>query len=212
MKSTTQPPSAVLQKFSHLLGEKQLNDLALKSGFMVRKARKLTPLLFVVSFFMALCQHLTSLSGWANQLFALCGKRLSRQGLDSRLTREASSFVQKVFGQLLARQCRLSKEVRRVMQNFTAILAQDSTTFALKDGLKQDFKGSVSHGLQKAVLRLKTIIELSTLHLVEARVTCFAENDQSAASNIHAHLRTSTLVFPAKDHGKRCLCAQPLQV
>lgn len=195
MKNTNQPHSILLQKFSRLLPEKELNRLATESGFMVRKARKLTPLHFVVSFFLALCQRLTSLSGWAGQLFSLSGALLSKQGLNGRLTKEASAFVGRVFEALLRQRCRTTKEVGRVMKNFSSVLAQDSSAFGLKQGLKEPFKGNVSKGVQKAVLRLKAIVELSALQVVEAKVTSYSENDQSAASNIHRFLRASTLVI-----------------
>lgn len=195
MKSTTQPHSALLQKFSHLLPEKELNRLATETGFMVRRARKLTPLHFVVSFFLALSQRLTSLSGWAGQLFSLSGKLLSRQGLDGRLTPQASCFVGKVCEALLRQQCRFGREVQRVVKNFSSILLQDSTCFRLKDGLREAFRGNVSRGVEKAVLRLKIIQELSTLQLLDVKLTSFRENDQSAASNIHRFLRACTLVI-----------------
>lgn len=195
MKNANQPHSVLLQKFSRLLPEKELNRLARESGFMVRKARKLTPLYFVVSFFLALNQRFTSLSGWAGQLFSLSGQLLSKQGLNGRLTKEASAFAQKVCEELLRQRCRLTKEVGRVVKNFSSILLQDSTCFRLKDGLRQAFKGNVSKGVEKAVLRLKTILELSTLQLLDVKLTCYRENDQSAASNIHRFLRTSALVI-----------------
>lgn len=195
MKNTNQPHSVLLQKFSRLLPEKELNRLATETGFMVRRARKLTPQHFVVSFFLALSQRLTSLSGWAGQLFSLSGALLSKQGLSGRLTKEATAFVGKVFEALLHQRLRLSGDVERVMKNFSSVLAQDSSAFGLQQGLRESFRGNVSKGIEKAVLRLKAIVELSCLQLVEAKVTCYRENDQSAASNIHRFLRASTLVI-----------------
>jgi Transposase DDE domain len=195
MKNTNQPHAALLQKFSRLLPEEELNRLATETGFMVRKARKLTPLHFVVSFFMALSQRLTSLSGWTGQLFSLSGALLSKQGLNGRLTKEASAFAQKVFEALLRQRCRITKEVGRVMKNFSSVLVQDSSAFGLREGLKESFKGNVSKGVQKAVMRLKAIVELSALKVVETKVTSYCENDQSAASNIHRFLRASALVI-----------------
>jgi len=189
-----QPHTVLLQKFSRLLPEKELNRLAIESGFMVRRARKLTPLNFVVSFFLALSQGHTSLSGWVNQLFVLCGALLSKQGLNGRLTKEASRFVQKVFEELLHQRCRIPKEVGRVLKNFSSVLVQDSSAFGLKEGLREQFKGNVSKGVEKAVMRLKAIVELCTLRLLEVKVTCYRENDQSAASNLHKFLHASVLV------------------
>lgn len=195
MKNAHQPHSVLLQKFSRLLPEKELNRLATESGFMVRRARKLTPLHFVVSFFMALSQGHTSLRGWVGQLFVLCGATLSKQGLNGRLTKEACRFVQKVFEALLRQRCHIPKEVGRVLKNFSSVVAQDSSAFGLKEGLKDHFKGNISRGVEKAVLRLKAIVELCSLRLLEVKVTCYRENDQSAASNIHKFLRASALVI-----------------
>jgi hypothetical protein len=195
MKNTAQPHSGLLQKFSRLLPEKELNRLATETGFMQRRARKLTPLCFVVSFFSALCLRLTSLSGWAEQLFNLCGGVLSKQGLDSRLTKKAFCFAQSVLEQMQQQQRSLSRQLQGVMKNFSSILGQDSTTLALKEGLREVFKGNVSRGVQKAVLRLKTILELSTLELVAPKVTSYRENDQASASNIHRLVRRSTLII-----------------
>lgn len=195
MKNTTQPYRGLLQKFSRLLPEAELGRLACDSGFMLRRARKLTALSFVVSFFMSLSLHLTSLSGWAGQLAGLCGTVLSKQGLDSRLTAKASRFTQKVLEHLLHRGIEVHRQVRRTMAAFTSVLVQDSTCFALKDALKQAFKGNVSRGVQKAVLRVKAVLELSSLQLLQLKITSYVHNDQSAASNVHALVRSGTLVI-----------------
>lgn len=195
MKNTKQPLPFLLQKLSHLLPEKEVDRLAIETGFMVRKPKKLTPLNFVGSFFMALSKKQSSLSEWTNQLFALCGVILSKQGLNDRLTKEAAAFVKRAFEKLLHLRCRITKDVEQIMKNFSSVVAQDSSAFGLQEGLKEAFRGNVSKGIEKAVMRLKAIVELSGLRLMEMAVTSYRENDQSAASNIHKFLRTSMLVI-----------------
>ena len=195
MKNTTQPYGGLLQKFRRLLPEAELDRLARESGFMVRRARKLTALGFVVSLFMSLSLRLTSLSGWASQLAGLCGRHLSKQGLDSRLTAKASRFTKKVLEQLLRQGMEMRRQVRRTLENFTSVLVQDSTCFGLKDTLKEAFKGNVSRGVQKAVLRVGAVLELCSMQLQQLKITPYTHNDQSAASNVHSLVRTATLVI-----------------
>jgi len=195
MKSTNYPSSGLMQKFSRMLPESILNGLAASSGFMLRRARKLSPLHFVLSFFLCCSGHGFSLRKWASGLTTLCGATLSKQGLDSRLGDGACRFCKALLGYLIGLQTRVSRQCRTSMAVFERILVQDSTTFALRDGLKEAFKGSVSHGVQKAVLRLKVILDLCSMQVLQLGITSFSHNDQSAASNIHSLLRKGTLVI-----------------
>jgi hypothetical protein len=65
----------------------------------------------------------------------------------------------------------------------------------LHDHLQSHFRGNTTGGIKKAVVRLKTIIDLSTLQLVHLGITSFCHNDQGAASNIHPFLRKGVLVL-----------------
>src|SRR5215211_7400924 len=101
MEKTIQPLRFLQQKIGRILPESTLNELAMESGFMKRKARKLTPFHLVLSFFLCLGQRFISLSHWAAQVATLCGQVLSKQGLAKRLGAPATKFVNQLMSFLI---------------------------------------------------------------------------------------------------------------
>ncbi len=195
MKNTVQPLKRLQQKFSRILPEHKLNEMAVESGFVQRTPKKLTPFGLVLSFFVCLSQQLGSLQKWAAQLKPLFGVTLSKEGLNDRLRAKTTSFARKVLAYLIATQTQMNESCRKAIARFPHVYLQDSTTITLQQSLHEAFRGNVSGGVQKAVLRLKAVIDLASLQLVHCGLCCYRENDQSAASNIHHLVRKDTLVI-----------------
>lgn len=194
MKNTNKPLKVLRQKFSRIVPLGTVNRLAKNSGFVRRTPRKLFPIDFVLSFFLCLQRGSCSLSQWAGQLQALSGESLSKQGLDERLQGGCAEFCKALLGYVLKQCVQKSKELRSALSGFSTVLLQDSTTFLLKDSLRPHFKGNTASGIKKAVLRLKIILELSCLQLLDWGITSYCCNDQGAASNIHTYVRKGALV------------------
>jgi hypothetical protein len=162
---------------------------------MRRSPRKCPPLHFVLSFFMSCSLQLYSLSSWAGQLSILSGRTFSKQGLAARLNAQSSTFARQLLTHLLRQRSRLTTPCRQAMGQFRSVLLQDSTTLALQDDLRHAFKGNVSHGAPKALLRIKTIIDLLSMQVLQMGLSAYCQNDQSAAANIHPFVRKGTLVL-----------------
>lgn len=195
MKSPTCSSLKRPQKFSRILPEALVNKLAVQSGFVQRTPRKCTPLHFVLSFFMSCSLKLYSLSSWAQQLSTLSGTPFSKQGLAARLSGHSSAFARHLLTHLLRQRSRLTTHCRQALGAFRSVLIQDSTTIALQAGLQQAFKGNRSHGAQKALVRIKTIIDLLSMQVLHMGISSYCQNDQSAAANIHPFAHKDTLVL-----------------
>lgn len=195
MKNTTQPLKGLQQKLSRIVSLAKVNELALGSGFIQRKARKLLPLDFVLSFFMCLKRGSCSLSQWAAELQGLCGRALSKQGLHERLNQGAERFCKGLLSYVLQHCVGQSKQLQSVLCGFASVLLQDSTCFSLKDSLRPYYRGNTACGVKKAVVRLKTIWDLRALQLLHWGITPYTHNDQSAVANVHPYVRKGVLVL-----------------
>jgi hypothetical protein len=160
MKKTTQPFNVLMQKFSRVFAPAVLDQLAHQSGFIQRRPRKLTALTFVLSFFNCLSTGSSSLNEWAAHLHAFTGECLSKQGLHCRLGKPAAEFCRRLLDYVLKRCVATTRELQRTIGSFSRVLLQDSTTFGLHDHLQSHFRGNTAGGIKKAVVRLKTIIDL----------------------------------------------------
>ena len=154
----------------------------------------------------------SSLQNWAALLKALFGVSISKQAIDERLIPYSAAFAQKLVNHLITTHTKMNQQFLKAMTCFKHILLQSRLrrdTFALLEGIKDVFKGNVSNGVQKAILRLKAIIDFTRLTCLvssrlrrdEARqvtslgITPYRDNDHLAASNIHHLVRKDTLVI-----------------
>ncbi len=205
MKVSNHPPSKIKAKLSSLMPLSCIKQLSISSGFLVRAARKIKALDFVLALFMCCAARKATLSNWASQLCILNeradkGDVPSRQAIYKRLTEASSTFAEALLTKLLS--SRINKEMDKAVRGrkgvlgfFSSVLVQDSTTISLADTLSNVFKGSVSRGLTKAVARIQCIVDIKTMKFLHFNLGSFCDNDQGAASMIHHLVTKGTLVL-----------------
>lgn len=188
---------ATLAALTNWLDPQQLLTLAKECGFTRRKARKLTPLLFVQATVLLLSQSAVSFRRWVVLVGVLGQLCLSKQALWERLTPRAVAFLQAVLAQVLHRRLtRASAAPPAALASFSRVLLQDSTTLKLAPHLAGAFPGSRNQcGAAHGQLRIQSLFDLRGQRFVSFSLSGFNRNDQAAAPDVLAGLRVGDLVL-----------------
>lgn len=174
-----------------------LLTLAQQCGFTCRKARKLTPLLFVQATVLLVSQSVVSFRRWAVLVGVLGQLCLSKQALWERITPRAVAFLQAVLAHVLHR--RLVGTVAAppaALATFPRVLIQDSTTLKLSPKLASAFPGSRNQcGAAHGQLKIQSLYDLRGQRFVSFSLSGFNRNDQAAAPDVLAVARAGDLVL-----------------
>jgi hypothetical protein len=141
----------------HNTFDKVANKIARETAFVQRKS-KLTGSRFLSVWVLGFIQHPQASLNLLSQVAEDIGVRISRQGIQKRLTPSAVSFLKKMF--------EYSKEALQnripislpLLTQFTAIELVDSSQVALPDELADEFAGAGGDGPQ-ATMKLQTVWE-----------------------------------------------------
>ncbi len=185
-------------QFKEKLQEISTDALARESRFVRRKPRKITPLHFLIAFFiMVLCVG-NSLSSFATTIGLLCGCRLSKQAVAKRINTFLLKFLELVLAATLAHTAKAQRKplYSRALKLFKRVLAQDSTHIALDPKLAEHFPGSSNQTAKKrAMLKIQTVIDLLAERFCHFELTAFTKNDQKASPLILQILQAGDLVI-----------------
>jgi len=184
-----------LQRLNRWLQADQLESWARRCGFILRRPRKLTALLFVQSAVLLVSQHVVSLSRWAVLLGVLGELRLAKQSLWERMDAGAVNLLKEVLACVLGQSARVGATVREAVGGFSRVLLQDSTTIQLAPKLAAAFPGSSNQcGSKHGQLKIQAIFDLVSQRFLAFSLSGFNRNDQAAASDVVQFLKPGDLV------------------
>ena len=170
---------------------------ARETGFMKRKPKEITPLLFVQSAILLVTQSAVSLCRWAVLLGLLGNCTVAKQSLWERLTQGAVALLEQTLGLVLAQRVQArAAALPQVLRFFNRVIIQDSTLIPLCAALAKIFPGSRNQcGTKHGQLRIQAHYDLLTQRFLSFRLSGFTRNDQAAAHDVLSALQVRDLVL-----------------
>jgi hypothetical protein len=185
-------------QFKEKLQTLSIDKLARQSLFVRRTPRKITPINFLIGFFMVVLTGANALTALATTIGLLCGCRLSKQGVDKRIKAPALKFLELVLAATLATTAKdkNTPTYAIVFKAFKRVLVQDSTNVQLNPKLAKYFPGSRNQKKTKsAILKIQSVIDLVSERFCHFAITAFTQNDQKASPLILQLIQQGDLII-----------------
>lgn len=172
-------------------------ELARRTQWMERAARKITPLGLVTAALLLVSQPEISLMVLAVLLGLLSGQTVSKQAVSERLDASTPGFLKEVLGAALGSCLQGAKaSLRLAALPFARILVQDSTTIKLNEKLASVYPGGANqHGTTPGVLRLQAVFDLLSQCWLSFSLSPYVRNDQKASPDLLPLVRKNDLVL-----------------
>ncbi|NNE33486.1 MAG: IS4 family transposase [Winogradskyella sp.] len=186
------------RKINDFLSELGIEDLAVRTGFTLRTARKITPEDFLISFFNVMISKCYSLRQWAVELSLLTGRTVSFQAIAKKLQFRQLPFLKALLLKGLKFQLREHDHLLSGKADvlFKRILIEDSTCVKLPNCLSQHYPGSRNqYGQKKAIARVQLCIDLLTNSFKSLELKSYCDNDATYADRILEYLKKGDLIL-----------------
>jgi len=185
-------------QFKEKLQNLSPDKLARQSRFVRRAPRKITPINFLIGFFITVLTGANALSALAATIGLLCGCKISKQAIDKRIQASALKFLELVLAAALASTAKTKRQpvYSQALKPFKRVLVQDSTHLTLDPKLAEHFPGSRNQTNKKrAMLKIQTVIDLIAEQFCHFELTAFIKNDQKASPMILQILQAGDLII-----------------
>lgn len=148
----------------------------------------------MLGFLLSCVKKQPTFEGWAAQISLLCGKSVSKQAVFDRIHSSTVDFAKALLEHVVMQKNRKQFD-STLFNSFGRVLLQDSTTLKLPDCLSNSYPGNASHGVQKAVARIQSIIDLKAIKFLHFGLGAYTQNDQSASGFITTLVKKTDLVI-----------------
>lgn len=172
------------------LKELKIYSLSRSSDFQKRKAKKITSLNLILSFYNCNLSGKFSLSSWAFQLSQLIKKPVSKQAIFDRLD---ENFT-KLCRELLDKSFSSKHKGEKLLNRFSNVFIQDSSCVYLPATLYKFYQGNKSYTGNHSVAKIQVIYNLMKNTFEELKLGSFTRNDQAASIDILKYVRPGDLV------------------
>ncbi len=171
-----------------------LMELAVKSGFVKRKPRKINPRELLAALFVTVLGGGRSLNSIAMTIGVLNGEPVSKQGVDKRIKGACLKYLECILAHAISRT--VIHHCEAFSSTFNRIVLQDSTTIRLPSHLKDVFPGSRNQRSDDiSLLKIQTAYDLLQEHFCYFQITPFTTNDQHAATTMLEYVEKNDLVI-----------------
>jgi len=176
-----------------------MQELALQTGFQIRRDAKIDAHSFVAGFFVMMHQGLNTLKAWASNLaLFFAHDTLSAQGLVKKLQFRHIDFTEQLLHEVLrVKAAKHQKQIsgQGLLKNFGRVFLEDSTCFALPSSLYNFFQGTCNRYGKSATARVQLRMELLSGDYHKIDLQSFRDNDQKYAGDICKTLCKDDLVI-----------------
>lgn len=183
-----------------LFTDEQLLRLAIETGFIKRRPRKIDP----GNLLAAICEEALEGSPSYNDLAANIDSHEqtnpSRQAVAGRMNDEFKVFMHRLLEDVIARKSGmdgLAAPAPEAFRGFLRVLVQDSTIIKLPLALFPEFSGVSNASTKVCNARIQAVYDLVGGHLVTFSIDPYSKNDLTAASELE--IREGDLVL--RDRG-----------
>jgi hypothetical protein len=168
------------------LDPEEIGKIALRSGFMKRRPRKIEPSPFLQALVFMSVMPVFSMRALAIHLGILTHNVISKVAVFLRMNPTVIDFVREALFNSVSATSQLKEEIAKgVFDFFRRVLLQDSTNLALPPKLATYFPGAKNQsGKTSASVRLQTIYNFLTETFVSFQLTPYGCNDQCASPSI----------------------------
>lgn len=176
---------SLLPHLSQSFSTMDLDALARKSGFMCRKARKITPRSFLLAVLTLASQGAMALRIQAQLIGWFSEQSVSKQAVRKR-AQKGRDYLKSVLQQLLDQRLQSAQKTPVVFKMFNRVLLADSTTLALPAALASVFPGARNQCIsaRQSQLKIQCYYELLGDQMLHFELCSFRQNDQSASGHI----------------------------
>jgi hypothetical protein len=164
-----------------VFSEKELQKMAVASGFYKRKCDFTPAMFFDILLYCASQTEANSLSQVSAKVKKQYRVRITRQSIDERFREEAVAFVKGILKRLLERQ--LSKVFcHDFLSQYNQVRIKDSTRFNVPDNLSDHFKGSGGNkGTSQAGVSVQYEYDARSGKVLDLNITPGIRNDATDA-------------------------------
>ncbi len=179
------------------LDPEEIGRIALRSGFMKRRPRKIEPSIFLQALVVMTFSPVFSMRAFAILLGLLSHNVVSKVAIFLRMKPAVVDFVREVLFNSVSATSRLKEEIGKgVFTSFGRVLLQDSTSLSLPPKLAVHFPGPKNQsGKTSASVKLQTTYNALTETFVSFQLTAYRSNDQCASPGILDSIREGDLAI-----------------
>jgi hypothetical protein len=176
------------------LASHEIEKIAFKNKFYIRKQGKITASLLLESFIMMMRSGVSSYWQWAVTISSFTGTLVSKQAIFNRMSVAWVATVKELVANVISQQSG-AVSCERIFKGFGSVWLQDSSSFHLPDALREKFKGNMSKGKQKSIAKLNLVVNLLTGACPAMRLDSFTLNEQALSESILGIARAGDLVI-----------------
>lgn len=193
----------MIKKINPLQIRKKLNTVSLEqiakaTNFTKRTDGKISPINFVLSFFLSIQSTHHTLGSWAAQLGILIRDTLSYNGMKNAQNESRAAFAKQLLDSVINEQIStgLSKTMStRLLEKFNRVFVEDSTCIKLPKWAYKFFPGAFSKTGKAATAKIQLRQELKSGTYTNIALQSFRDNDPKFAPNILKSLQSNDLVI-----------------
>ena len=178
-----------------ILKKLNIESIARSSEFVKRKAKKITPENFILSFLCVFIKSNFSFRQWACQLSFIINEQVSFQIISKRCSTKCLKFVEMTLEKAISEQLKALVPKNKFKNQFGRILLEDSTCFYLSRSMLKAFSGAGNANSNVAMCKSHFCYDLLTMSALSFKMTQINENDASHSYHILDHLKPDDLVL-----------------